>query len=130
MAHHPDEISYFLDIDKDKSSLTIHLTPLSAVELIRSLHPELKEVQQIKTASYYQDITAYFQETIRLEAGEKLLTLSFRQADFLNHDATLVLDINGDYRPGDSLRIQLSSFTEIRLIPSFLTSTASRLNAN
>jgi len=112
-AHNTNEITYEFDLNKNSNTLTIHFTPKSAIDLIRTIKPELQQEAIIKLDEFYFDFTNYFNNTINLKMGENPIRFSFKYADLQSHDAIFALNIIGTPKEYGQLELDLNSFLEV-----------------
>ena len=93
--------------------MIIHFTPKAVIDLLRYLKPELRNKAIIDTADYYEDLTKYFNETVRLDTGGALVTLTFSKANLTGHNATFVLKLVNIEDWSGNLDVSVHSFTDV-----------------
>ncbi len=112
-AHDPDQIGYRFTQTDGTGILTVHFTPKTAWDLLLSLHAEFDENTLIRLSDYQDDFTQYFNQTLELQLGQKMIHLKFREAEFGHHDASIQFELEGFEDSYDQVDIRISSFTEI-----------------
>jgi len=112
-SHNTNEITYEFELNKTNNTLLIHFTPKSAIDLIRTINPELKQETIIKLDDYHADFTDYFNKTINLKVENSMVYFSFVYADLQSHDAVFGLKIIGIPKEYNQLELEITSFLEV-----------------
>lgn len=112
-AHTPNQISYTFEQQGTQGQLIIHLTPKGAIDLIQTIKPELREAAIINLYDYYDEFTEYFNENINLHIDEKEAQFSFREANLIEHDASIAFTIDHFPASFDLVSIEVNAFLEV-----------------
>ncbi|MGD1946325.1 MAG: DUF6702 family protein [Croceivirga sp.] len=110
-AHNPNEVSYFFKLESEE--LVIHLTPKSCVDILETLHPNLKNQSTFSLQTYTTDIEEYFKKHILFYVNGQSVPLKLTKTDMNVHDATLTFTIQNTVSESKNLDITISSFVDI-----------------
>ena len=112
-AHSPYEISYEINLNQEHPTLTVHLTPKTALDLVSYLKPELANQTVIKLDDYTKEYTEYINENLLVFADEQAVHFIFQQANLSQHDATLVFTIAQLPALASHFKLTANCFTDI-----------------
>ncbi|WP_147296595.1 DUF6702 family protein [Flagellimonas nanhaiensis] len=110
-AHNTDEISYFIKLDSKE--LIIHLTPKSAVDLLKNIHPRLNESTTINLLEYSDDFEIYFNDRLDLTISEVPARFELIDLDLASHDASFRFKLENIPKHPKIYQIKVESFLDI-----------------
>nr|WP_299341896.1 hypothetical protein [Allomuricauda sp.] len=112
-SHQPNQLTYTFRLKEDVSTLTIHFTPKTVLDILEFLNPELKSATKINLNAYQKDLSQYFGERISLNEDNLNGKLVVGETNLVSHDAyiTFVLEDSVDFSKG--FKITVNSLTDI-----------------
>lgn len=113
LAHNPNEVNYNIVVNDAKQELVVHFTPMTAIQLVKTIQPELKDVKLIKLENYLGKFEDYFNNTITLSIDGIDQRFALVANNLNTHDATLTFALAIDTEKAESFEITVTSFTEI-----------------
>lgn len=112
-GHNPNEVQYDFKLSSNVPTLEIHLTPITLVNLVKHLYPELKDAKTIKLEDYVNDFEAYFNSTVLLKTEGKTFQYKLMSHNLYDHDALLNFNIKTTSKDINSFDLTLTSFTKV-----------------
>lgn len=109
-ANDTAQISYLL---AREGTLTIHLPPKGALDLVQYLKPALETEPVVKWNDHYPAFNKYFNQTIDLKIKGEGVRFRLQQVDLNQDDTIMVFEMvkfPGNY---EQFEISLNSFTEV-----------------
>ena len=113
IAHAANQITYHLEQHSEAGTLTVHFTPQSAMDLIETIRPQLKEKAIIQLEDYIPEFTVYFNQTIDLKMDGHNIVFYFLEADFSGHDAYLKFKAINLPFSFEEIDVEVSSFSDV-----------------
>ena len=112
-SHQPNQMTYNFKLNKEESTLIIHFTPKTVIDILEFIKPELKDSVSINLYAHKEEVYNYFSERILLNKKRLKGRFSIGEINLISHDAfiTFVLDDSIDF--SDNLQIKISSLTDI-----------------
>ncbi len=110
-AHNPYEVSYFFKYEEKE--LVIHLTPQTAVDLLKHLNEELADQSMIVVSDHHTELSAYLKSTIHFYVNGERVGLTFKNAALTAHDATIRFSLDNLTESLEQYAIEITSFTEV-----------------
>lgn len=112
-AHHPNEVHYDFQVNANASTLKIHLTPITLVDLVQYLYPELKDIETIKLENYVNDFETYFNNTIKLKTENKTFQYKLVSYNLYDHDASLNFRVLNEISLSKIYSIEIDAFCSV-----------------
>jgi len=112
-AHSPYEISYYFRVNNNQPTLTIHLTPKTALDLISKIKPELAHQSVLRLSDYTLEYTNYINEQLDFYVDGNNGLFLFQSADLSQHDATLIFSISAIPKTGKNFSVRNHCFLDI-----------------
>ena len=110
-AHNPSEVSYFFKMDQNE--LIIHLTPKTAVDILRKIHPEMRDAKVVNLSEYLSDFETYFTNGVAFLVDERPIMLKLMNADLTHHEATLIFTLEQLPKKTNLYHISVKSLIDV-----------------
>ncbi|MEM9361746.1 MAG: hypothetical protein AAGA43_03875 [Bacteroidota bacterium] len=112
-SHQPNQLTYTFKLDKDVSTLTIHFTPKTLIDILESVKPELKGASSINLNGHKDDFLRYFSERILLNKANLEGRLSIGEMNLLAHNAFITFILADSIDAPCGLEIEVNSLTDV-----------------
>jgi len=112
-GHNPNEVQYDFKLSSNVPTLEIHLTPITLVNLVKHLYPELKDAKTIKLEDYVNDFEAYFNSTVLLKTEGKTFQYKLMSYNLYDHDASLNFRVLNEISLSKIYSIEIDAFCSV-----------------
>ncbi|MEM1337839.1 MAG: hypothetical protein AAF634_17735 [Bacteroidota bacterium] len=112
-SHQPNQLTYTFRFGEEISTLTIHFTPKTVLNLLEVLNPELKNASKIKLSAYEKDLNRYFEEQILLNENDLKGRLYVDEMRLTSHDAYIKFILEDVIEISNGVVITVNSLTEV-----------------
>ena len=108
-AHNINQITYKIDLDSTQT-MVVHLTQQGAIDLLVSLHPELRNETIFNPKKHVSEYEEYFNQNFVIYADGQVIKLKHIAENFLTHDATITFELVTQIENPDVITLEESAF--------------------